>query len=274
MVRPLRGTYVDPARTVAPEAFYRFRDADAVVAGAHAALAVLPSGAVLGDETAAFFLCGSWPPDARPRVVVPAPATCARRPHTLLVREAALPGADVLTVGGLRLTRGARTAIDLARRTSRPAALAAVDALLHAGATTPHELRTAVHRWEGHRGVLQARAVIDLADGRAESPGESWIRLALHDAGLGPVDTQVPAAGGRYRIDILVGGRVIVEFEGSHHDQPNAQLADRQRFNALAALPGTHVLRYGSRDLADLGSIVADVRAALQRVDHDVARVS
>ncbi|MGH3743929.1 MAG: endonuclease domain-containing protein [Mycobacteriales bacterium] len=262
VVRPLHGAYVDPARALAPDAFYRYPRADAAVAAAYAALAVLPPGSAIADETAGLVLCGLWPPDSRPRVLVPAPATCTRRPGAI-VREGVLGEDDVIVVDGLRTTSGTRTGLDLARRTSRPAGLVALDALLHARVTTTSLLVAGLSRWAGHRGVLRARALVDLADGRAESPGESRIRLALLDAGLGPVELQVPVCGGRFRVDLVVRGRVAIEFEGRHHEEPGVQLADRPRFNALGGLPYARVLRYGSRDLSRLGAVVAEVRAAL-----------
>ena len=73
----------------------------------------------------------------------------------------------------------------------------------------------------------------------------------------------MPIAG--YRVDLLVRGRVVVEFEGTHHDSADVQSVDRARFNALAAVPGLPALRYGSRDLARLGAVVAEVRAAVGR---------
>ncbi|HEY5335364.1 MAG TPA: hypothetical protein VIJ71_05015 [Mycobacteriales bacterium] len=149
-----------------------------------------------------------------------------------------MPERDVVLVDGVRVTNGTRTAIDLARRARRSSAVVAVDALLHARTTSAEDLSEALERWTGHRGVLQVRAVIGLADGRAESPGETRIRLALCDSGLGPLELRVPVCAGRYRVDMVVQGRVIIEFEGSHHDRPDSQMADRRRFNALAALPG------------------------------------
>lgn len=71
------------------------------------------------------------------------------------------------------------------------------------------------------------------------------------------------ACGGRYRVGLVVQGRVFVEFGGSHHDLPDTQFADRRRFNVLAARPDRRVLRYTSRDLSRLGAVVAEVRAAL-----------
>lgn len=263
LLRPLRGGYVPPDRVVARDAFYAYREADKLLVASHSALAVLPRGSALCDETAAFLWCGLWPPDGEPRVLVPAPARCSRRPHTH-IREGTLGADDVAVIDGLRVTGGTRTALDLACRARRGAALAALDALLRAGATSPAELLTALEGRARGRGVCQARALVPLADGRAESPGESIIRLALLDAGLGPVELQVPVCGGRYRVDILVRRRVIVEFEGSHHDRPDTQWADRRRFNALAALPAVLVLRYTSADLGRLGAVVTDVRRALR----------
>jgi very-short-patch-repair endonuclease len=112
--------------------------------------------------------------------------------------------------------------------------------------------------------------VIALADAGAASPGESLTRLYLLDAGLGPVRTQVAFVGGRYVVDLLVRGKLIIEFEGRRHDEADHFVADRRRFNALSQLPGMAVLRLTWADLRDPAALVAQVRAALRQLGEDV----
>lgn len=96
----------------------------------------------------------------------------------------------------------------------RPVSVAVLDSAVHLGAITPSDARRAI-RGAPRRTRL---AETDL-DGRAESGIESFVRLALRDAGL-RVDVQVvvPGVG---RVDLLVEGRVVVEVDGRrwHHDQ-------------------------------------------------------
>jgi hypothetical protein len=94
--------------------------------------------------------------------------------------HAAAPADGWLTeVDGIRVTKIARTLIDVGRTQPRLAAVAAMDAALHRGLTDPHELVVAFEselRWVGSP---FARKALQLADGRVESPGETWARLAV-----------------------------------------------------------------------------------------------
>src|SRR5664279_5423884 len=49
----------------------------------------------------------------------------------------------------------------------------------------------ALHSAYRHRGAPRARAALRLADGRAESPGETWTRLALTHPSLPPCELQI-----------------------------------------------------------------------------------
>ncbi|MFW5469159.1 hypothetical protein ACOCJ4_03845 [Knoellia sp. CPCC 206435] len=97
------------------------------------------------------------------------------------------------------------------------AGVVAMDAALARSSTTPEALRRALELPGARYGVELARAAIEAADPRAESPGESLTRLVLLEAGL-VVRSQVSitdADGFVGRVDLLVGDRVVVEFDGA-----------------------------------------------------------
>lgn len=100
--------------------------------------------------------------------------------------HAGCPDAEWFTVvDGIRVTNVARTLIDLARTQPHLASVAAIDTALHRGLTDPAELVKAFEselRWVGSP---FARKALKAADGRAESPGETWARLALQGLQFG-----------------------------------------------------------------------------------------
>ena len=86
----------------------------------------------------------------------------------------------------------ARSVVDVARGTDRlECAVAAFDSALRAGVPREElwEVFHGMRSWPGAR--LVARA-IEMADGRAENPGESFSRVVLVRIGLPPDDLQVP----------------------------------------------------------------------------------
>ena len=85
-----------------------------------------------------------------------------------------------------------------------PRSLAVLDAAIRSRHTTVEALiamAAALHV----DGVSTARSLITLADGRAESPPESWLRWVCHDAGLSTPGTQFWVRcthGASYRLDL------------------------------------------------------------------------
>jgi len=119
-------------------------------------------------------------------------------------------GVPVLTV--------ARTLVDLARH-SRRDGIMAIDAALREELVDPDDLKRAVSQAAGWPGIRQAREVLALGDGRAESAAESITRLALVDEGFPHFEPQVvvrdPARRRNWRVDLLEPvSRVIVEVDG------------------------------------------------------------
>ena len=95
-----------------------------------------------------------------------------------------LAAGDIMVISGVRVTTPLRTALDLGCHLHRRDALAALDQFMrHHGLGREH-MTTEALRFFRRRGVVQLRQLIPLADPRAESPRESWTRLAIVDAGL------------------------------------------------------------------------------------------
>ncbi|MFC0623965.1 hypothetical protein [Kribbella deserti] len=151
--------------------------------------------------------------------------------------QTVLPG-DVMVHRGLRVTTPLATAVHLARHLPRPYALSAIDAMLHAGLFSPDELNAAVGRYPKHPGIAQARELALFAEPLTESPGESWLRLRLLDAGFPRPEAQVRVltpAGDR-RIDLgypdikFDGRRIGLEYDSDKwHTGRRAALRDETR---------------------------------------------
>lgn len=95
--------------------------------------------------------------------------------------------------------------------------LVAADGALQAGLTTHAELSDWIARLERHPGLSVARAVLEHADGSAESAGESLLRLVLVRLGV-RFETQhwIRVSDGRYyRVDFYLPDHgVVLEFDG------------------------------------------------------------
>jgi Protein of unknown function (DUF559)/Transcriptional regulator, AbiEi antitoxin len=141
---------------------------------------------------------------------------------------------DWQVIGGLRVTTPLRTALDLACKLRRREAMAALDAFAREFGVTVAQLRRLLVRYFRRRGVVQARELVPLTDGRIESARESWVNLEIHDHALPAPEPQywvlvdgVPT----YRVDFAYPhARVIVEYDGEEfHSKPEKKAADEKR---------------------------------------------
>lgn len=145
---------------------------------------------------------------------------------------------EITVVGGVRVTTPLRTAADLGCRRGRFAAMAVLDAFMRDHGITAEDYRRMIRRFAGRRGVTQLRELVAYADPVCESPGESWTKLAVIDAGLPAPTPQVwvtlPGVG-RVRLDFAYRGlRIAVEYDGEEfHTSPEHREADRRRRQAL-----------------------------------------
>jgi predicted transcriptional regulator of viral defense system len=132
------------------------------------------------------------------------------------VHTAPLAADEIVISDGLAATSLARTVVDIARTASFTAAVAVVDAALHAG-LDPAALSAALDRARGWPGVPVARRVVAFADGRSESVGESRSRVAIAAAGLPPPELQWPVRldhGTAYTDFAWPELRTVGEFDG------------------------------------------------------------
>jgi hypothetical protein len=200
---------------------------DGIRSRAQALALVTPPDAAVTDWTACWLHTGVLPPGEHLRVP---PISIFRSAGMGRVRNALCDSGerrfaegDVTRVGGVAVTTPLRTAYDLGRLARRDWAIAALDALLRLGRFDRVELLDGVERFRRQRGVVQLRELAPRADGRAESPGESVLRLRWTDLGTLPqpepqVEILLPDGRVIYRIDLGVEDLLLgVEYDGEAH---------------------------------------------------------
>ncbi len=210
---------------------------------ARAAMLVVPPHVVVTDRSAAWMhLVDAFDPGAQdipPDLeVVSIDGNDRTRRHGVLGGKRALLAEDVCVTVGVRLTTPLRTACDLACLRGRYAALAVLDAFMRIHGLTREDYAGVLPRYARRRGVRQLRELIALATELAESMGESWMRMAIHDAGLPMPQPQVwvTLAGiGRVRVDLAYRFlKIAIEYDGEEfHSSDEDKEADRKRRAAL-----------------------------------------
>ena len=169
--------------------------------------------------------------------------------------------------GGLTRTSAERAAWDVANWSDLPTAVAVIDTLLGRTLVTPKTLREVAARYSDRPGHRRARVAFNLADGRAQSPPESVLRVRLILAGLPRPTPQHPvrlASGLVLHPDLAWPEfKVAVEYDGQWHADPDQLHRDRRRLNQLVGA-GWLVLHVTSRRLdRDFPAVLREVRAAL-----------
>jgi hypothetical protein len=158
----------------------------------------------------------------------------------------------------------------LLRTPPLPDAVAAVDAMLHAGLVTIEELMTAVDTRPRWRSVRMARRALHLLDAGAESPMESRLRLIWVLGGLPRPLVNVPlyathTGASLGRPDLLdVEAGVVVEYDGAHHRDPAQHRADNAREHLLEDA-GLIVIRFDGHDTLVTQSKTIDVMRSARR---------
>lgn len=185
----------------------------------------------------------------------------------LVVHSVVLRTDDLCSHTGVAATSAQRTAIDVARTVPRPDGLAVLDAALHLRAVSPSSLREELTHHDQQRGVVTARELVSLADGKAESPMESRSRLRCVDGGLPAPELQIEVReGGRcYRIDM--GWRrqkVGLEYDSLTFHGDHASLRhDRERHNWLTSQGWTMVYATARQILSAPEELMAQLAWAL-----------
>ena len=172
---------------------------------------------------------------------------------------------EFVVVDGLRVTTLERTVFDCMRWLGLGSALAIADSALRRYGRDRSWLEEIVAaNGSGCRGAAQARQVASLADGRAESGGESIARARMLELGFAAPELQVemcdPIDGRRYRVDFLwrlPGSRDVAgELDGLEkyvnpemtrgRSTVSVMAAERRRESRLSLLVG--VMRFSFFD--------------------------
>lgn len=176
---------------------------------------------------------------------------------------------EICVVDGMRVTTPERTALDLASRYPMDAAVAAVDALAQATELKLVDVDLLVDRYRGRRGMKAARAALDLVDGGAQSPKETWLRLLLIRAGFPRPETQIAVCNewGWAEAHLDMGWediKVAAEYDGEHHlTDPYHVRKDIRRHEKVTHRYGWIVVRVVARDHpADVIHRVGEARAS------------
>jgi hypothetical protein len=141
---------------------------------------------------------------------------------------------DVVEIHGVRVTSPVRTAWDLGRNRWTDRSLAALDQMLRLGVFSKEELVAGVERFRGARWVRVLRVMVPLADGRAESPPESVLRLRWLEVLMFLPRPQLEVwQGGDFLARLDLGNeewRYGAEYDGAEwHSSPDRQAHDRAR---------------------------------------------
>jgi very-short-patch-repair endonuclease len=138
--------------------------------------------------------------------------------------------------------------------------IVAADSAIQRGVLTRADVARVLGR------TARGRRLLDRVDGAAESGLESIARVRLRSRGL-RLRTQVLLAS--YRVDILIGDRLIVELDGERwHDTASSFEADRRRDAALTAA-GFVVMRFTFRRVMDdWPAVEREILTLVRRDEH------
>ncbi|WP_324274028.1 DUF559 domain-containing protein [Blastococcus brunescens] len=233
---------------------------------ARAVAVLLLPGAVLCGRSAAVV----WGVDlAEPDDPVECTLAAGRRAGAVRgvhVTRRRLADEDVVRRHGLLVTTPVRTALDLARIQPPDEAVVALDQFLRSRLVTLEDLRAAAAATTGP-GCRGIRLAADRADGLAQSPQETRLRLLLHRAASlpRPVAQYVVHDAGRFVAQVDLAWpqhKVAVEYDGVWHGEPRQVGKDRRRLNRLTAA-GWTVVFVTAADLRDPVALIARIAAAL-----------
>lgn len=116
-----------------------------------------------------------------------------RREHGLVHHVGSLVADDdLMTVDGMIVVTPARAMLEVAMTGSVESAIVTLDSGLHLAMTNIDTLAAMSSRFASWQGARNGRYALSLADGRAESPGESRSRLLFRRENLPIPDLQVP----------------------------------------------------------------------------------
>lgn len=229
-----------------------------------------PAAVAVLDTAAELYGIAGLHPTEQIHVSVPVddPRAQRRRSDTVLVHQLTLPPGSVAAIAGIRATSPLRTVADLILRVGRYRGISILDSALNRELLSHRDLAGIPALIRGRRGAVAARRYLAEADGRAQSPLETRVRLRCVDGRVAPdvLQHEVRDEDG-YLLGVgdlaWLKARVIAEADGkSPHATPDAVFADRRRQN-LFVNTGWTVLRFTWVDTVRPDYIPYTVRTAL-----------
>ncbi|HEC11587.1 MAG TPA: hypothetical protein ENI86_18775 [Acidimicrobiales bacterium] len=188
-------------------------------------------------------------------------------------RSVDLEPVDVVTVGGIPVTRPSRTLCDAGLIFPEREIQRLVDHAVATGLTTARELSSIRSRVgeHGRNGVVKLETAVDHLPGtadRAESGPENQLVRILTSSGLPAPEVQYPVRinGRNYRIDLAYPDVMLgLEYDGIEaHSGATAFVSDRRRQNDLLDA-GWTIRRYTGADLRDRPeAVITGVRRLLR----------
>jgi hypothetical protein len=180
---------------------------------------------------------------------------CVTLPPPLRTREAALhvhrqpiPAWQLDPVRDFSITSVARSCVDLTREAGLDAGVVAADAALHQALCTTADLESVYATCKGRAGLPSGRQLLDLVDGRSESPLESISRLAMRSLRPPPrpqVTLYSPAGNFLARVDFYWDGLGVVgEADGQQKYSDGELWSEKLRQDRLTD-HGLVVCRWG-----------------------------
>ena len=233
---------------------------------AQAACLLLPAAVITGRSAAVLWGIDLAGPNDPVEVTVPPSAHPCRIPG-LRVRRAHLDPEHRWHRRSLPVTTAAATALRLAAVLPEVDAVAAVDQLVMTGVADLETIRALARTATGPNSA-RARRVCGLADGLAESPQETRLRLLIAASRLPLPVAQFHVMAGRIfvaRVDFAwPDRRLALEYDGLWHAEPGQFARDRQRLNRLQAA-GWRVIFVTAADLHHPDQLVARIAEAIAR---------
>lgn len=209
---------------------------------------------ILAGFSAAALHGAKWIDPALPAAIID---TNRRPADGIQTWEERIEPDEITIIDGMRATTPPRTALDLARRWPLGFAVAAVDALTQATDLKVADVELLVDRYRGRRGMKAARAALELVDGGAQSPKETWLRLLLLRAGFPRPQTQIVVRNewGWVEAFLDMGWediKVAIEYDGDQHRSSRYQyVKDIRRLEKLEQRFGWIVVRVIAEDHPD-----------------------
>jgi hypothetical protein len=184
------------------------------------------------------------------------------------VHVRALSPEDVVLRGGLSVTSGSQTLLDLSAVLPADELVAVGDALYRAGHLDRDTVGVRLGRAEGTRGIVRARHVAPLLTPLAASRPESLFRYWLTESELPDPRPQVPVFDRRGRevahADLgYEEWKVALEYEGRQHAETKQFGRDLERYSLMAA-GGWLLLRFGAPHLHRRSAVIDRVAGALR----------